>query len=87
MMPIVVDYLRNRVPWMEVVTLPGAGITPTAPLPRRSPGSCAGVWSSHVGEALAEDCAADGRYAVFLTALSLTITGSVGSPLNPPAIK
>jgi kynurenine formamidase len=38
-------------------------------------------------EALAQDCADDGRYTFFLTAPPLTITGSVGSPLNPMAIK
>ncbi|MFR9804062.1 cyclase family protein [Pseudonocardia sp. RS010] len=38
-------------------------------------------------EALAEDCAADGVYEFFLTAPPLTITGAVGSPLNPLAIK
>jgi hypothetical protein len=40
-----------------------------------------------VGEALAEDCAAGGRYTVFLTAPPMTITGAVGSPINPLAIK
>ena len=38
-------------------------------------------------EALADDCAADGRYTFFLAAPPLTITGSVGSPLNPLAIR
>ena len=38
-------------------------------------------------EALAEDCAADGRYSFFLSAAPLTITGSVGSPINPIAVK
>lgn len=38
-------------------------------------------------DALAEDCAQDGRYEFFLAAQPLTITGSVGSPLNPQAIK
>jgi kynurenine formamidase len=46
----------------------------------------------HVGEewdleALADDCAEDGHYEFFLTAAPLTITGSVGSPINPQAIK
>jgi kynurenine formamidase len=36
---------------------------------------------------LAEDCALDGRYEFFLSAQPLTITGSVGSPLNPQAVK
>jgi len=38
-------------------------------------------------EALAADCAHDGIYDFFLTAQPLTITGSVGSPINPLAIK
>jgi kynurenine formamidase len=46
----------------------------------------------HIGEmwdldALAEDCARDGVYEFFLSAPPLTITGAVGSPLNPVAIK
>lgn len=38
-------------------------------------------------EALAEDCARDSVYEFFLTAPPLMVTGSVGSPLNPIAIK
>lgn len=38
-------------------------------------------------EALAEDCADDGVYEFQLVAPPLTITGSVGSPVNPQAIK
>ncbi|HWH96736.1 MAG TPA: cyclase family protein, partial [Pseudolysinimonas sp.] len=38
-------------------------------------------------EALAADCAADGRWEFLLSAPPLTITGAVGSPLNPIAIK
>ena len=38
-------------------------------------------------EALASDCASDGIYEFFLSAQPLTITGSVGSPINPIAIK
>jgi kynurenine formamidase len=38
-------------------------------------------------EALAADCAQDGVYEFFLTAPPLTITGAVGSPINPLAIK
>lgn len=46
----------------------------------------------HIGEMwdleeLAEDCAADGVYSFLLVAQPLTITGAVGSPLNPLAIK
>lgn len=38
-------------------------------------------------EELAEACAADGRYAFFLAGLPLPITGAVGSPVNPMAVK
>ncbi|GAA2425020.1 cyclase family protein [Streptomyces glaucus] len=38
-------------------------------------------------EALAEDCARDGVYAFWLTAAPLPITGAVGSPVNPIAVK
>ena len=38
-------------------------------------------------EALAADCAQDGRYEFFLAAQPLNIPGAVGSPLNPIAIK
>ena len=38
-------------------------------------------------EALAADCAADCVYEFFLTAAPLPITGAVGSPVNPVAIK
>jgi len=38
-------------------------------------------------EALAEDCAADGEYACLLSAPALPIRGSVGSPINPLALK
>lgn len=38
-------------------------------------------------DALAADCAADGRYDFFLTAAPLPITGAVGAPVNPIAIK
>ncbi|MGZ6256612.1 MAG: cyclase family protein [Candidatus Limnocylindria bacterium] len=38
-------------------------------------------------DALAEDCAADGRYEFFLTAAPLPVTGGVGSPVNPLAVK
>jgi len=36
---------------------------------------------------LASDCAADGRYEFQLVAPPLRITGAVGSPINPVAIK
>lgn len=38
-------------------------------------------------EALAADCAADGVYECFVVAQPLRITGAVGSPINPLAIK
>ncbi len=38
-------------------------------------------------EELAQACAADGRYAFFLTAPPLNVTNASGSPLNPIAIK
>ncbi|WP_329285501.1 cyclase family protein [Streptomyces sp. NBC_00691] len=38
-------------------------------------------------EALAEDCADDGVYEFWLTAAPLPITGAVGSPVNPVAVK
>jgi kynurenine formamidase len=38
-------------------------------------------------EELAEDCAADGVYEMLLVAPPLRITGGVGAPLNPVAIK
>lgn len=38
-------------------------------------------------EALSEDCAADGVYQFLFTAPPLPITGAVGSPINPLAIK
>lgn len=38
-------------------------------------------------EALAADCASDGRYEFLFTAPPLPITGGVGSPVNPLAIK
>ena len=36
---------------------------------------------------LAADCAADGRYEFQLVAPPLSVTGAVGSPVNPIAIK
>jgi hypothetical protein len=38
-------------------------------------------------DALAEDCATDGVYEFWLTAAPLPITGAVGSPVNPIAVK
>jgi kynurenine formamidase len=38
-------------------------------------------------EAFAADCAAEGRYSCFFAAPPLPITGAVGSPVNPVAVK
>jgi len=38
-------------------------------------------------EALAEDCASDGTYEFFFAAVPLPVTGGVGSPVNPVAVK
>ena len=38
-------------------------------------------------EALAVDCANDGRYAFFLDASPMPLTGGVGSPVNPVVVK
>jgi kynurenine formamidase len=38
-------------------------------------------------EELAEDCAVDGRYSFLFSGAPLTISGAVGSPVNPLAIK
>jgi kynurenine formamidase len=38
-------------------------------------------------DALAEDCAADGVYEFLLAAPPLKVTGAVGAPLNPVAVK
>jgi kynurenine formamidase len=38
-------------------------------------------------DALAEDCAADGRWDFFLTAAPIPFTGAVGAPVNPVAVK
>ncbi|HEX6467684.1 MAG TPA: cyclase family protein [Streptosporangiaceae bacterium] len=38
-------------------------------------------------DALADDCAADGVFEFWLTAAPLPITGAVGSPVNPIAVK
>ncbi|MCZ4589982.1 MULTISPECIES: cyclase family protein [Rhodococcus] len=38
-------------------------------------------------DALAADCAADGIYEFFLTAAPLPVTGAVGAPVNPIAVK
>ena len=38
-------------------------------------------------DALADDCASDGRYEFLLVGPPLVIPGAVGSPVNPQAIK
>ena len=40
-----------------------------------------------VVDALAEDCATDGVYEFFLTAAPIPVTGAVGAPVNPIAVK
>jgi hypothetical protein len=41
----------------------------------------------HHHQALAEDCAADGRYACFFTSAPLNLRGGVASPANALALK
>jgi hypothetical protein len=36
---------------------------------------------------LAADCASDGIFDFFLTAAPIPVTGAVGAPVNPVAIK
>lgn len=38
-------------------------------------------------DALGDDCAADGVYEFFLTAAPIPVTGAVGAPVNPIAVK
>ena len=38
-------------------------------------------------DALADDCAADGRYSFLLDATPLPLTHGLGTPLNPVALK
>ncbi|WP_235581582.1 cyclase family protein [Rhodococcus sp. Leaf278] len=38
-------------------------------------------------DALGDDCAADGIYEFFLTAAPIPVTGAVGAPVNPIAVK
>jgi kynurenine formamidase len=38
-------------------------------------------------DALAADCAIDGRWDFFLTAAPIPVTGAVGAPVNPVAVK
>ena len=54
------------------------------------------VWIPNMGllvgemfdlEALGADCAADGIYEFLFVAPPLLVTGGVGSPINPQAIK
>jgi kynurenine formamidase len=63
----------------------GALESPFHMLALRDMGMCIGeLWFV---EDLAEDCAADGVYEMFLAAQALPVTGGVGSPVNPIAIK
>lgn len=43
-----------------------------------------GMWDL---DAPAADCAADGRYELFATAAPLTLTGAIGLPLAPLAVR
>jgi hypothetical protein len=38
-------------------------------------------------ETLAEDCASDGQWDFLLSAPPLKVSGGIGSPLNPLAVK
>ena len=68
--------------------------TPTA-RPSATPPPLGAAWTQvvlGVGEifdfaSLAKDCAEDGRYEFMFVAPALPITGAVGSPVNPLAIK
>jgi kynurenine formamidase len=63
----------------------GALESPFHMLALRDMGMCIGeLWFV---EDLAEDCASDGVYEMFLAAQALPVTGGVGSPVNPIAIK
>jgi kynurenine formamidase len=62
---------RIRRPWHWVV-IPNMGLT---------------VGEIFFLEELSADCAADGVYEFFFSAAPLPITGAVGSPVNPIAIK
>jgi kynurenine formamidase len=48
-----------------------------------------GLWVGEIWdlEALAEDCAGDGRYEFLFCGPPLPFTNAVGSPLNPMAVK
>lgn len=48
-----------------------------------------GLWVGEIFdlEALAEDCAEDGRYEFFFCGPALPFTNAVASPLNPIAVK
>jgi kynurenine formamidase len=63
----------------------GTLATPFHMLALRDMGMCIGeLWFV---EDLATDCAADGVFEMFLAAQALPVTGGVGSPVNPIAIK
>lgn len=71
---------------MEVVPtdLPGAGL-PLHQIVIPNMGLFVGeIWDL---ESLAEDCAADGVYEFLLTAPPLKVTGAVGAPVHPVAMK
>ncbi len=59
---------------------------------KTGPATCGTRATSFIGEmwdldALAGDCAQDGRYSFWLTAGPLPVTGAVGAPVNPLAVK
>jgi kynurenine formamidase len=63
----------------------GVGVLPLHLLCIRDMGMMLGeMWSL---EALSRDCAQDGQYTFQVCAASLRVTGAVGSPINPIAIK
>ena len=89
------------IPWVKEMKITGLAADNLAleVLPPPSPELGLGVHGNllrdlgvYIGEIwwledLAEDCAKDGRYDFFLAAQPLNLTGAVGSPLNPVAIK
>ena len=76
---------------------PTPGASRSGPTSSTSPSSrCTRSRIPHIGlfigemwdlDALAADCAADGVYDFWLTAAPLPVTGAVGAPVNPIAVK
>ena len=74
--------LNDRIPYSAIIDRP----------PLRLPNGARSMIGISMGEIfnmgeLASDCAADGVYEFFFSAPPLPITGAVGSPINPIAIK